>query len=191
MNKNLSRIKEIIDESLLTTKLVNPFEIEKATKIILSAYKNKKKTIWFGNGGSASDAQHITAELVGRFKKERRALPALCINTNTSSMTAVSNDYSFLKVFERQIEAYGNPGDVAIGITTSGKSKNVILALALAKKLGCITIGLCGTEKKHLRGICDLVISVPSSETPRIQEAHILIGHIICSLVEEKLFGEK
>ena len=142
----------------------------------------------FGNGGSAADSQHIAAEFVGRFAFDRPALPALALNVNTSCITAIGNDYGFEQVFSRQIEALGQAGDVAIGISTSGNSPNVVRAISVAKKKGLHTIGLTGRTGGTLKSTVDFCICVPSEETPRIQESHILIGHIISELVEEAIF---
>jgi len=146
-----------------------------------------KKLLIFGNGGSAADAQHIAAEFVGRFEKERKALPAIALHANTSSLTAIANDYGYDEVFARQIEAYASKGDIAIGISTSGNSKNVIKALEKAKELGCITIALTGSSGGKLNGITDYIIKVQSDRTSIIQEAHITIGHIISKIVEDML----
>jgi D-sedoheptulose 7-phosphate isomerase len=143
------------------------------------------KVILFGNGGSAADAQHIAAELVGRYLRNRRALAAIALTTNTSNLTAIGNDYSYEEVFSRQIEAIGNKGDIAIGISTSGNSKNVIRAVIAAKKRGITTVGMTGGNGGELRHETDLCICVPSEHTPRIQEAHILLGHTLCEIIEE------
>jgi D-sedoheptulose 7-phosphate isomerase len=143
------------------------------------------KVILFGNGGSAADAQHIAAELVGRYLQNRRALAAIALTTNTSNLTAIGNDYSYEEVFSRQIEAIGNKGDIAIGISTSGNSKNVIRAVIAAKKRGITTVGMTGGNGGELRHETDLCICVPSEHTPRIQEAHILLGHTLCEIIEE------
>jgi D-sedoheptulose 7-phosphate isomerase len=158
---------------------------------LIEAYEAGKKILVFGNGGSAADAQHIAAELVGKYYMDRRPLPAEALTVNTSSLTAISNDYAFERIFARQVEALGNPGDVAIGISTSGNSPNVIEAIRAAKKKGMITIGLTGAEGGRLRNEVDYCICVPSKDTPRIQEAHILIGHIWCELIERALFGNE
>jgi D-sedoheptulose 7-phosphate isomerase len=165
--------------------------IGETAKLIIDAYRNGKKVILFGNGGSAADAQHIAAELVGKYYMDRRPLPAEALTVNTSSLTAIGNDYAFERIFARQVEALGNPGDVAIGISTSGNSPNVIEAIRAAKKKGMITIGLTGAEGGRLRNEVDYCICVPSKDTPRIQEAHILIGHIWCELIERALFGNE
>jgi D-sedoheptulose 7-phosphate isomerase len=158
---------------------------------LIEAYEAGKKILVFGNGGSAADAQHIAAELVGKYYMDRRPLPAEALTLNTSSLTAIGNDYAFERIFARQVEALGNPGDVAIGISTSGNSPNVIEAIRAAKKKGMITIGLTGAEGGRLRNEVDYCICVPSKDTPRIQEAHILIGHIWCELIERALFGNE
>ncbi|QGP92679.1 Phosphoheptose isomerase [Neomoorella glycerini] len=147
------------------------------------------KLLLFGNGGSAADAQHLAAEMVGRFKKERDALPALALTTNTSILTAIGNDYEFESIFERQIAALCRIGDVAIGISTSGNSSNVLRGLKKAKEVGATAVGLLGSGGGKILPLCDIAIVVPSSNTPRIQEAHIFIGHILCELIEELLFG--
>lgn len=144
------------------------------------------KLLFFGNGGSAADAQHLTAEMTGRFIKERRALPAIALTTNTSSLTAIGNDYSYDLVFARQIEALGKPGDVAIGISTSGNSPNVVLAIEAARKKGLVGVGLTGAGSCKLSSACDYCIQIPSTSTARIQEAHILTGHILCEIVENE-----
>ena len=147
------------------------------------------KVLLFGNGGSAADAQHIAAELVGRFKRERKGLPAIALTVNTSTLTAIANDYGPEHVFARQVEALGQPGDLAIGISTSGASPNVLRALEAAKASGLITVGLTGRNGGELRSSVQHCLQVPSDNTPRIQEAHILLGHILCEYVEESLFG--
>lgn len=143
------------------------------------------KILFVGNGGSAADAQHLAAEFVGRFEKERRGLAAIALTTDTSILTAVGNDYGFDQVFSRQVEALARPGDVVVGISTSGNSPNVVQALMVAKDLGAITIGMTGESGGKMASICDLCIQVPSKITARIQEAHILIGHIVCAAVDE------
>lgn len=155
---------------------------------IIEALNNGKKVVLFGNGGSAADAQHIACEFVGKFKKERRGLPAISLTTNTSCLTAIANDYSYDLAFSRQVEAFVNRGDVVIGISTSGMSKSVINGVIRARELGAITVGLTGKGGGELAKHVDVCIRVPSSDTPRIQEAHITVGHIISQLVEEALF---
>ena len=161
--------------------------IEKTAQVITHCFKAGNKILFFGNGGSAGDSQHLAAEFVGRYEKERRSLAAIALTTDTSILTAVGNDYGFDKVFERQIEALGKKGDVALGISTTGNSKNVLLGIAKAKALGLVTIGFSGRDGGELAHLADLSIVVPSQKTSRIQEAHIMIGHIICERVDELL----
>lgn len=195
MIKNLYKdlIYKRIEENIEVKKALLHYidYIEKIAAVILNAYKNGRKVILFGNGGSAADAQHIAAELLGKYYLKRRSLSAIALTVNTSSLTAISNDYSFYKVFSLQIQAIGEEGDIAIGISTSGDSKNVIQALKIAKKKGLITIGFTGKDGGELRSIVDYCLQVPSSDTPRIQEAHITVGHIICEIIEKDLFSRK
>jgi D-sedoheptulose 7-phosphate isomerase len=173
------RVKEV----LLKSETVN---IEKAAAAIAKSIKSGGKVLIFGNGGSAADSQHMAAELVGRFKKERKAFPAIALTTDTSTLTALANDYGYDHVFSRQIEALGKPGDIAFGISTSGNSNNVIEAIKKGKSLGLTTIGLTGHDGGKLKKECDITIIVPSKDTPRIQESHTMIIHIICELVENE-----
>jgi D-sedoheptulose 7-phosphate isomerase len=143
-----------------------------------------------GNGGSAADAQHLAAEFVGRFLKERRAFPAIALHANTSVLTALGNDFGFETVFARQVEAHGRPGDVLVGISTSGNSPNVLQAVVTARQVGLVTVGFSGGSGGQLAKACDICLTVPSSSTPRVQEGHILVGHIICGLVEDALCSE-
>jgi D-sedoheptulose 7-phosphate isomerase len=177
-------IQDSIDVKSALLKTHVPL-IEKAARIIFDCLKSGHKVLFFGNGGSASDSQHLAAELVGRYEKERRGLPAIALTTDTSILTAVGNDYGFERIFERQIEALGNQGDVAFGISTSGNSKNVLRALAKAKSLGLTTIGLSGRSGGEMNSKVDLLINVPAQKTARIQESHIMIGHILCECVDE------
>jgi D-sedoheptulose 7-phosphate isomerase len=158
-----------------------------AGEALVSAYRRGCKAIFFGNGGSAADSQHLAAEFLGRYIRERRPLPALALNTNTSAVTAIGNDYGYDQVFARQLEALAVQGDVAVAISTSGKSPSVIEAVLYARKAGLFTIGLTGASGGRLRGIVDVLIAVPSDETPRIQECHILAGHALCAAVEQAL----
>jgi D-sedoheptulose 7-phosphate isomerase len=182
------RIKEILLESiqvkeeLLRSKID---QIKDIAQLLIECLKKEGKVILFGNGGSASDSQHIAAELVGRFKKDRPALPAIALTTNTSILTALANDYGFEIVFAKQIESIGQKNDVAIGISTSGKAKNVSAGIKQAKKMGIKTVALTGGDGGELAKLADVSLLVPSSVTARIQEAHITIGHIICELIEE------
>ncbi|MDW8305064.1 MAG: D-sedoheptulose 7-phosphate isomerase [Acidobacteriota bacterium] len=158
--------------------------IEESARVILDAVRNRRKILICGNGGSAADAQHIAAEFVGRYEMERRAIPAIALTTDTSILTALSNDYGFSEVFSRQIEALADPGDVLIAISTSGSSENVLRAVMKARQKGCVTIALTGSKGKKLAGLCDKAVVVPSEKTSRIQEAHITIGHIWCELID-------
>ena len=162
-------------------------EIESMAKFIVMSYKAGGKVVLFGNGGSAADAQHLAGELGGQFKLKRQAFPAIALTTNTSVLTAVANDYGYDAVFSRQIEALVNENDVVVGISTSGNSPNVVKAIEMAKMKGAKTIGLTGGNGGKLAEVADLVLIVPSDITPRIQEAHITIGHIVCELVENEL----
>ena len=159
--------------------------IEIAANICINSLKNGNKILLIGNGGSAADAQHIAAEIIGRYKEERKGLPAIALTTDTSVITSISNDYGYLSVFNRQVEALANKNDVLIGISTGGASQNVVEAFKLAKKLNCKTIGFSGKDGGQYNEICDTNIVVASNDTPRIQEMHILIGHIICHLIDQ------
>lgn len=161
--------------------------VRQAARVVAQALAEGHKLLVFGNGGSAADAQHIAAELVGRYLRERRALPAVALTVNTSVLTALANDFSFDHVFARQIEALGAPQDVALAISTSGNSRNILLGIEAAKRLGLATLGLTGRSGGQLRDAVSHCITVPSGETPRIQEAHILVGHILCEVVEREL----
>src|SRR6266850_616716 len=190
------RISKLIEASIATKQsLLSSLEvvltIAKVSEILVYALKQGNKALLFGNGGSAADAQHIAAELVGRFAFDRPPLPAIALSVNSSCVTAIGNDYGFEQVFSRQLEALARAGDVAIGISTSGNSANVLHALATAKKIGLYTIALTGGTGGRLIGIVDHCICVPSTDTPRIQECHILIGHIIAELVEREIFHEQ
>jgi D-sedoheptulose 7-phosphate isomerase len=165
--------------------------VARVSEILVAAFDQGGKVLLFGNGGSAADAQHIAAEFVGRFAFDRPALPALALSVNTSCVTAIGNDYGFDLVFSRQIEALGRPGDVAIGISTSGNSANVLRGVAAARKLGLHTVALTGEAGGKLKSAVDDCICAPSNETPRIQECHILIGHIIAELAEQTIFHEQ
>lgn len=191
-------MEKIIEEHLrksveLKSKILNDLSlltmIKKVSLAIIEAYRNRKKLILFGNGGSAADAQHIAAELVNKFELERMALPAIALTTDTSILTSIANDYDYSRIFARQVEALAEEGDVVIGISTSGTSPSVIKGIGVAREKGAKTIGLTGKNGGKLAKIVDLVLKVPSNDTPRIQEAHITILHIICYLIEKKLFS--
>ena len=160
--------------------------IETSCKMIIETLLNGGKILLAGNGGSAADAQHIAAELTGRYVKERKALPAIALTVDTSALTAISNDYGYESVFSRQIEALANPNDLFIGISTSGNSANILKSLASAKAIGCKTIGLSGRDGGKMNDLCDINIIIPDDVTARIQEMHILIGHIFCKSVDEQ-----
>ena len=164
-------------------------QIETASKICINSLKNGGKILIMGNGGSAADAQHIAAELVGRYKTERKGLPAIALTTDTSAITSIANDYGFLHVFDRQVEALAHKGDVVIGISTGGTSPNVVNGLTTANKMGCKTIGLSGKDGGDFNSICDVNLLVNADDTPRIQEMHILIGHTICHLIDQEFTG--
>ena len=161
--------------------------IQEASKLIIGSLQNGKKIMFCGNGGSAADAQHLSAELVGRYMKNRKPLASIALTTDTSVITAISNDFSFDKIFSRQVESIGNEGDILYAISTSGKSENVIAALKIAKLLKIKTIGITGSEGAGFNDLCDITITVPASRPDRIQEMHIAIGHIICEILESEL----
>ncbi|MBN1622655.1 MAG: D-sedoheptulose 7-phosphate isomerase [Endomicrobiales bacterium] len=188
------KIKGIIRESIeAKEKLLSEDQVavlEKISNKIIEAYNSCRKVIVFGNGGSASDAQHFAAEMICRFEKDRMALPAIALSTNTSSLTSIGNDYSFDKIFSRQVEALAQPGDVVIGISTSGNSPNVLQAIEEAKKLKAVTIGFTGSKDCKLKKNADLCFCAPSAVTGRIQECHILAIHVICKLIEDTLFKD-
>lgn len=171
-----------VKEDLLRTRIDNIIDI---ANLIIESLKKNGKVILFGNGGSASDSQHIAAELVGRFKKDRTALAAIALTTNTSILTSLANDYGYEIVFSRQIEALGQKNDIAIGISTSGKAKNVAAGIKQAKKMGIKTVALTGGDGGELIKLADVSLMVPSCVTARIQEAHITIGHIVCEIAEQ------
>jgi len=164
-------------------------QIEAVAELIVATYQNGGKVLIAGNGGSAADAQHIAAELVSRFSFERPALPAMALTTDTSILTAISNDYGYESLFSRQLEANARPGDVFIAISTSGNSPNIVRALATASQLDVVSVGLTGATGGKMADLCRYCINVPSTDTPRIQEAHITIGHILCATTEQRLFG--
>ncbi len=189
-------IKQILSESIKVKKeiLDDPSlldQIRKIASLIIEAYRKKKKVILFGNGGSAADAQHVAGELVNKFQLEREALPAIALTTDSSVLTSIANDRDYSKVFARQVEAWAKEGDVVIGISTSGTSPNVTEAVKVAKERGAKTVGFTGRDGGKLAELVDLVISVPSDKTTRIQESHITIFHIICYLIERELFGNE
>jgi D-sedoheptulose 7-phosphate isomerase len=178
----------VVKQSLLADEtLINT--IATCVDVITTAFKNGNKVLFCGNGGSAADAQHLAAEFSGRFYTDRHALPAEALHVNTSYLTAVANDYSFDVVYSRMITGIGNKGDVLIGLSTSGNSGNIVNAVNAAKEKGMTTIGFTGATGGKMKDVCELLLNVPSTDTPRIQESHILVGHIICELVEKAYFN--
>lgn len=185
-------IKAIFEESIAVKKAFIKEHaplIEEVSKLIASVLNDGGKVLIFGNGGSACDASHMAAEFVNRFKRERPGLPAIALNTDMAIITSISNDYDFSEVFARQIKTLGLKGDIAIAISTSGTSKNVIKAVSASKKKGLRTVAFTGNKGQKLASMCDYAFVVPSSDTPRIQETHITLAHAICHMVEEILFG--
>ena len=190
-----SRINKCIKSAVenYTHVLQDDILQEKIQEIVIksiAAFKDDKKMLLCGNGGSASDAQHIAAELSGRFYTDRPPLYAEALHVNSSYMTAVANDYGYEATYARMVEAAGRKGDILIGISTSGNSPNLVKAMQKAKDIGMLTIGFTGKDGGKMKDICDIMIYVPSFDTPRIQEAHILIGHIICQLIEQEMFPD-
>ncbi|MBL7777335.1 MAG: D-sedoheptulose 7-phosphate isomerase [Chitinophagales bacterium] len=192
----MQKIKDIIAASVsVKNQILNDdaflSNIQKAAEIISAAFQNGHRLYLCGNGGSAADAQHLAAEFTGRFYSDREPLPAEALHVNTSFLTAVANDYSYDEIYERAIKAHGRAGDVLIGISTSGNSKNILLAQQEAKRRNMLVFSFTGATGGKMKESCDVLFNVPSTDTPRIQESHILIGHIICQLVEEQLFSGK
>lgn len=191
---SISAIKNIIEGSIdvkkqLLSDEVMLNQINTVTNAITEAFKNGNSVYFAGNGGSAADAQHLAAEFSGRFYKDRKALPSDALHCNTSYLTAVANDYSFDVIYARLLEGLAKPGDVLVGISTSGNSANIVKAFEMAKTIGVVTIGFTGASGGKMKELSDYLINIPSNTTPRIQESHILVGHIICELVEIQIFG--
>jgi len=187
--KNQIKTSYEIKQKIYENEKLIDLIVEVGNKLI-EIYKNGNKLLIAGNGGSAADAQHIAGELVSKFYFDRPALPAIALTTDTSIITAIGNDYGYEKLFSRQIKANSVKGDAFLGISTSGNSKNIIEGLKVAKEKGLLTIGLTGESGGKMKELCDYCICIPSNETPRIQESHILIGHILCSVIEEAIFGK-
>ena len=183
----IQKSKETKELILTNASIIS--EIEKIASVIIEAYKNRKKVLTAGNGGSAGDAQHLAAELVSKFLLERPALSAIALTTNTSILTSVGNDYDHELVFARQISAHANKGDVFIAISTSGESKNILRAVEEAKKRGMTVIGLTGQKAASIDKMCDYLIKVPSAETPIIQESHLMLEHLICAIIERQMYN--
>lgn len=189
----MDKIKNIIQASIDVKQKVLQSEellstVEKVVEAITSSLKNNNRIYFCGNGGSAADAQHLAAEFSGRFYTDRKALPAEALHCNTSYLTAVANDYSFDVIYARLIDGIGQKGDVLVGLSTSGNSANIVKAFEVAKEKGIITVGFTGLSGGVMKNSSDYLINIPSADTPRIQESHIMLGHIICQLVEEKVF---
>ena len=189
----MDKIKKIIKSSIDTKQSVLQNEgllkaIAASIDVIVNAFRNGNRVYFCGNGGSAADAQHLAAEFSGRFYKDRKALPAEALHCNTSYLTAVANDYSFDDIYSRLIDGIGEAGDVLVGLSTSGNSANIVKAFETARKKTMITIGFTGKSGGNMKPLCDHLVNIPSADTPRIQESHIMVGHIICQLVEEKYF---
>jgi D-sedoheptulose 7-phosphate isomerase len=183
-----SEIKESMEVKNLVLKNLVP-QIEQTAKMMIDALKKGNKILFFGNGGSAADAQHLAAELIGRYRKDRKSLAAVALSTDSSIITSLANDYGFEVIFARQIEGLAKAGDVAFGISTSGNSRNVLEGLEKAKELGCKTIGLLGCDGGRIAEVVDLAVTIPCKNTPRIQESHITVGHVLCGLIEMEFFG--
>ena len=181
LNESISIKKELLSNSVES--------VIQIANILIEAFKQGHSLYLMGNGGSAADAQHISGELVGRFKKNRKALPALALTTDTSVLTAIANDFGYDQCFERQVDAFVKDGDVVIGLSTSGNSSSIISAALLAKKKGAKTIAFTGKGGGRLKDDVDICLEIPSTDTARIQECHITIGHILCSIIEKELFG--
>ena len=185
-------MKDIIlnefNEHIKTANLLHNLTdaVASSAQLCINCLKNGGKILIFGNGGSAADAQHIAAEIVGRYKTDRKGMFAIALTTDTSTLTAIGNDFGYKHLFDRQVEALANQGDVAIGISTSGRSENVIRALKLASRLNCSTIGFSGQDGGEMNKICNINLAAPSKDTPRIQEMHIVIGHTICHLIDQE-----
>ena len=183
INASIQVKQDIIEKGELAATL------EKVIAVITQAFKNGNSVYFAGNGGSAADAQHLAAEFSGRFYKDRKALPSEALHCNTSYLTAVANDYSYDVIYSRLLEGLAKPGDVLVGLSTSGNSGNIVKAFEKSKELKVVTIGFTGEDGGKMKELSDYLINVPSNDTPRIQESHILLGHIICELVEKNIFG--
>lgn len=185
IQKLISSLQQIQKDDLLISI------VEKVAAECIEALQKGKKILFAGNGGSAADAQHLAAELLSRLNYNRPGLPAIALTTDTSALTAIGNDYGFENLFSRQVEALGHEGDILIAISTSGRSKNILRALDAARIKNMTTIGMTGIHAPLMSECCDWVINIPSTETPKIQECHIMFGHIICALIENAIFGEE
>ena len=187
---DMSDLIKSINESLINLEHLKDKdkEINDAAELIINCLKNKKKVIFCGNGGSAADSQHLAAELMGRYLKDRNPLPAISLTVDTSALTAIGNDYGYDNVFSRQLKGLGSEGDVLYATSTSGNSKNVLAAIKVAKEMGIKVIGVTGKDPRKMKKECDILVNVPSDKTNKIQEMHIIVGHFICGKVETTLF---
>ncbi len=186
ISKQIAEAQRVLKDMLADDKLLDA--AEGAASACITSLKNGGKVLFAGNGGSAADAQHMAGEFVSRFAFDRPGLPAIALTTDTSILTAIGNDYGYEKLFSRQIQAHGRQGDVFMGYSTSGKSPNILRAFEEARARGVVCIGLTGNRGGPMRELCDLLLEVPSADTPKIQEGHLVLGHVICGLVEAKLF---
>jgi D-sedoheptulose 7-phosphate isomerase len=184
IRKSIELKENILLDTSLHTMIYNSIDV------IVNSFQRGNKVMFCGNGGSAADAQHLAAEFSGRFYKDRKALPSDALHCNSSYLTAVANDYSYDVIYARLLEGLAKPGDVLVGISTSGNSGNIVKAFEMAKSIGVVTVGFTGASGGKMKPLSDFLINIPSTTTPRIQESHILVGHIICELVEENIFGK-
>jgi D-sedoheptulose 7-phosphate isomerase len=184
---SLMATRQVMEDMLADSQLHS--RLRQAVEHCVLGLNAGKKLMFVGNGGSAAEAQHLSAEMVGRFLKERRALPSIALNTDTSALTAIGNDYGYDQVFARQVEALGQPGDILISMSTSGRSKNVVAAMQVARQIGLINIALTGIHPRDMGELADVLLKVPSSHTPQIQEGHLVLGHLLCGMVENQLLN--
>jgi D-sedoheptulose 7-phosphate isomerase len=187
IQQSLKASRQMLEDCLADTAL--QAELVRAVKACADSLRAGGKLLFAGNGGSAAEAQHFSAEMVGRFLKERRPLPAVALNTDTSAITAIGNDYGFEQIFARQVEALGRQGDVLIAMSTSGRSRNILEAMKTAQSMGMVTIALTGQDPRDMKTLADVVLAVPSGHTPQIQEGHLVLGHLLCGLVENQLLS--
>ena len=183
---HIAESAQVVNAMLVDDQLMATLEI--VATLCIAALKDGKKLLFMGNGGSAADCQHLAGEMVSRFAFDRPGLPAFALTTDTSVLTAIGNDYGYVQLFARQVQAVGQPGDVLIGISTSGKSPNIIKAFEVAKKQGLVTVGMAGNQRALITTVVDHCIEIPSASTPKIQEGHIISGHILCGLIEDAMF---
>lgn len=187
IQSHIAESAQVVNAMLVDKQLAST--IEQVAKVCIAALKNGKKLLFMGNGGSAADSQHLAGEMVSRFAFDRPGLPAFALTTDTSVLTAIGNDYGYVQLFARQVQAVGQAGDILIGISTSGKSPNIIAALEAGKQQGLITVGMAGNQKALISTVVDYCIEIPSASTPKIQEGHIISGHILCGLIEDAMFA--